>query len=120
MISTDNILKVDLCHSAGIFIDIGNILKVALYHLVSILTNTNDMLNVDFCHLASTLISTDDLWKVASCYLASILLNINDKADNFIKKRSTAFNQLFISCHLVIIEDNSFISQQVNNPEIIT
>lgn len=47
---------------------------LGLYYLTSNLTNINDILKVDLCHLAITLI------------------NIDDKANNFIKKRLIIFN----------------------------
>lgn len=69
------------------------LLILNLYYLASILTNTNNILKIDLCYLAKTLI------------------NIDNKADNFIKKRLVMSKWLLISCYWVMFKDNNFISQ---------
>lgn len=47
---------------------------------------------MDLSYLANIQINIDDMLKVASCHLAGILTNTNNKADNFIRKKSVIFN----------------------------
>lgn len=89
-------------------------------HLASISNNTNNMLKINLCHLASSLIITDDILKVVSYHLTSILTNTDDKANNFTRKRLVTANQLLTLYYWVIIENNSFIPQQVDNLQIYT
>ena len=85
------------CHLVHTLTNTNDIMKIYFYQtFVSILIYIHDILKVDLCHLANTLTNTNNILKVASCYLANILINTNDKADNFIKRKLVAFNQLFI------------------------
>lgn len=65
---------------------------------------------MNFCYLVSTLTNTDDILKI-SYHLVSVSTNINDKANDFTKKRLVASNQLFTLCHWMTIKDNNFIFQ---------
>ena len=64
------------------------------YYLASTLTNTDYLLTLDFYHLANTLTNIDDILKVNPYHLANTLSNTDDKANNLIKKRLLASNQL--------------------------
>lgn len=70
-----------------------------LYHLAGTLANTNSLLVSDLCHLAITLTNSNDMLKINLCYLVSTLTNTIDKADNFTRRRSIVFNQLFTPHH---------------------
>ena len=71
----------------------------------------DDILKIDLCYLANTLTNIDDMLKIVLFHLTSTLTKTDDETDNFTRRKLVIFNQLFILCHRVTIEDNNFIPQ---------
>lgn len=87
-----------------------------LYHSA----NTDEILKVDLYYLANTLTNTHKILKVIFYHLANILANTNHKTNDIIEERLVASNQLLTLCHWMIIKNDNFISQQVDDLQIDT